>query len=57
MSNEVVIDPKLLAGLGRQHPTVPPEHRPWQSGEAGIVKRSNPPKQFHAEIPLKVPGS
>lgn len=57
MSNEVVIDPKLLEGLGRQHPTVPPEHRSHLAGETGIVKRAEPPKQFHSEIALKVPGS
>lgn len=57
MNKDVVIDPKLLEGLGRQHPAVPVEHRSYLAGDTGIVKRADPPKQFHSEIALKVPNS
>lgn len=53
-SKEVVIDPALLAKLGRRHPTIPPEHLPHNGG-IGIVRNANPPKQYTAEIRLKTP--
>lgn len=58
MSNdkEVVIDPALLAKLGRRHPAIPPEHLPHDGG-IGMVRNANPPKQYVVEIKLKPPGS
>lgn len=55
MSDEVVIDPKLLEGLGRRHPTVPEDRPSYLSKSQGIVKPYEPPKQFAYDMPLTVP--
>lgn len=55
MSDDVKIDPKLLEGLGRQHPTIPPERPSYLSKSQGIVKPYEPPKHFEFGVDLKVP--
>lgn len=55
MSNDVVIDPKLLEGLGRRHETVPPERPSYLTKSQGIIKPNEPPKHFEFGVDLKVP--
>lgn len=55
MSNEVVIDPKLLEGLGKRFPTIPEERPSYLSKSQGIVKPYEPPKHFEFGVDLKVP--
>lgn len=58
MTNETVIDPKLLEGLGKRQPTVPPERNPYNphgDGNSGIIKSNGPPKHFEFDMSLNPP--
>lgn len=55
MGNDVVIDPKLLEGLGKRHPTLPVERPSYLSKSQGIVKPNEPPKHFEFGMDLNVP--
>lgn len=56
MSNDVVIDPALLATLGTRRATVPVERPGYLTKSQGIIKPMEPPKVFEVDMRLKVPG-
>lgn len=56
MSNDVVIDPALLATLGARRAAVPVDRPGHVTKSQGIIKPYEPPKVFEVDMRLKVPG-